>query len=131
LSNVVLSRSSPRGSAHDEAGTSALVFAEAVEYIKPRPDFVVLYRQRRRLLRDVHPYPLTYSILEGYADLRLRMRKPHGPGLIGDIDTLIAATAQEYGLTVVTTDGDYLRVPNLGVTLLDRSTFAVVSQRAV
>jgi predicted nucleic acid-binding protein len=66
--------------AHHEAGTSVLVFAEAVEYIKPRPDFVVLYRQLRRLLRDVHPYPLTYSILESYADLRLRMRKPHGPG---------------------------------------------------
>jgi predicted nucleic acid-binding protein len=58
------------------------------------------------------------------------LRKPHGLGNIGDIDTLIAATALERDLIVVTTDSDYLRVPNLSVTLLDRLTFAVIHQRA-
>ena len=48
------------------------------------------------------------------------MRPPYGPGLIGDIDTLIAATAREHRLTVVTIDGDYTRVPSLSVMHLDR-----------
>ena len=48
------------------------------------------------------------------------LRPPHGPGLIGDVDTLIAATAIERRLTVVTIDSDYQRVPNLQVFLLTR-----------
>ena len=39
-------------------------------------------------------------------------------GPIGDIDTLIAATSLEHNLTVITTDTDYTRVPNLSVELL-------------
>jgi predicted nucleic acid-binding protein len=34
-------------------------------------------------------------------------------GLIGDVDTLIAATAIEHGLTLVTTDNHFKRVPDL------------------
>lgn len=34
---------------------------------------------------------------------------PHGLGLIGDVDTLIAATALEHWLTIVTLDGDFAR----------------------
>ncbi len=45
-----------------------------------------------------------------------------GPGTIGDVDTLIAATALVRGLTVVTTDKDFLRVPGLLVQLVDRNT---------
>src|SRR5207249_99102 len=48
-----------------------------------------------------------------YADLRRQMRPPRGPGLIGDIDTLIAATAIERKLTLVTADTDFQRVPGL------------------
>lgn len=62
----------------------------------------------------------TLSILERYADLRRRLRPPYGPGLIGDIDTLIAATALEHNLTLVTTDTDYQRVPHLKLELLPR-----------
>jgi PIN domain len=50
--------------------------------------------------------------------LTRQLRPPHGPGLIGDIDTLIAATALKRGLTVVTTDGDFERVPQLKVMLM-------------
>ncbi len=53
--------------------------------------------------------------MERYAEIRRTLRPPHGPGLIGDIDTLIAATALERHLTVVTTDSDYERVPDLKV----------------
>jgi predicted nucleic acid-binding protein len=67
------------------------------------------------LLGAIYPYFLTYAILERYAAIRRALRPPHGPGLIGDIDTLIAATALERNLTVVTMDRDYERVPGLKV----------------
>jgi predicted nucleic acid-binding protein len=44
--------------------------------------------------------------------------------MIGDIDTLIAATALVHDLTVVTLDSDYTRVPGLSVMLLMRNHFA-------
>jgi len=46
------------------------------------------------------------------------MRRPYGPGLIGDLDTLIAATAIERGLTLVTIDGDFTRIAGLNYQLL-------------
>ena len=86
-----------------------------MEYLKSFPDFPRHQVALRTLLRKVHPYPLTYALLEQYADLRRAMRPPHGPGLIGDIDTIIAATALHYGLTLVTADGDFTRVPGLSL----------------
>jgi predicted nucleic acid-binding protein len=50
------------------------------------------------------------------------MRRTPGLGLIGDIDTLIAATALERGLTVVTTDADFQRVPGLQTMLIPRAS---------
>jgi predicted nucleic acid-binding protein len=110
-----------------EASTSILAYAEVVEYIKGFPQFLTLHAQLRRLLHQVYPYFLTYRILERYADIRRTLRQPHGPGLIGDIDTLIAATALERNLTLVTIDTDFQRVPNLRVMLLSRSTMEVLS----
>jgi len=110
-----------------EAATSNLVYAEVVEYMKGRSDFSTRHAHLRTLLGEVYPYFLTYRILERYADLRRSLRRPHGPGLIGDIDTLIAATALERNLTVVTIDTDFQRVPNLRVILLSRSTMQVLS----
>jgi predicted nucleic acid-binding protein len=69
----------------------------------------------------VTPLKLSYPILERYADLRRALRPPHGPGLIGDVDTLIAVTALEHRLTVVTTDEDCTRVPGLAVMHLQRA----------
>jgi predicted nucleic acid-binding protein len=114
-----------------ELATSILVYGEVVEYIRPLPNFATHHRGLRALVGEVHRYPLTSRTMEGYADLRLQLRRPHGPGLIGDVDTLIAATALQRRLTVVTTDGDFLRIPGLGVILLDHSTLAVMSQRTV
>ena len=112
-----------------EAATSILVYGEVVEYVKTRPNFPAHHRGLRALLGEAYPYFVTYPILERYADLRLALRKPHGPGLIGDIDTLIAATALERRLTVVTTDHDFTRVPELPVILLDRATLTADRQR--
>ncbi len=69
----------------------------------------MLFHQRRQL-----------SSYETVSALRRAMRPPHGPGLIGDIDTLIAATALHYGLTLVTTDSDFKRVPGFRLLYLLR-----------
>lgn len=105
----------------DEAATSVLNYGEATEYFKSLSNFPQRKAILRALLRRVRACDLTYDILERYADLRRAMRKPYGPGLIGDVDTLIAATAIEHGLTVVTLDGDFGRVPGLSVMPLDRA----------
>jgi predicted nucleic acid-binding protein len=55
-------------------------------------------------------------------------RRPYGPGLISDTDTLIAATALEHGLIVVTLDSDFRRVPGLRYVLLETRTFLLIEQ---
>jgi predicted nucleic acid-binding protein len=105
---------------NQEAATSSLVYGEVIEHILGRPNYALHQRALRGLLRGVHPYFPTFGILERYASLRRQLRPPTGPGLIGDIDTLIAATALEHNLTVVTLDGDFQRVPGLPVLLLTR-----------
>lgn len=97
----------------DQAATSIIVYGEIIEYLKSFADYLRHQAALRMLLRKVYPHPLTYAQLEHYADLRRSMRPPHGPGLIGDVDTLIAATALHYGLILMTTDSDFTRVPGL------------------
>lgn len=104
-----------------EAVTSIVVYGEAIELFKGLSDFPRRQQILRTLFRQVRVYDLTYGILERYADLRRAMRPPHGPGLIGDVDTLIAATALEHGLTIVTLDSDFTRVPALPVMRLTRA----------
>ena len=101
-----------------EVATSQLVYGEAVEYLMSVPTYRQHRDELRALLREVTPLLLTYATLERYAELRRRMR--HSVGLIGDVDTLIAATALEYNRTVVTLDGDFQRVPELSVMRLLR-----------
>lgn len=103
---------------HQEAATSILVYGEVIEYVRNMLGFQRHQASLRQILRQVSPYLLTYSILERYAEIRLQLR-PRGQ-LIGDIDTLIAATALERNLTVVTIDSDFQRVPGLQVQLLTR-----------
>jgi tRNA(fMet)-specific endonuclease VapC len=105
-----------------EAATSILVYGEVVEHISRRANYPELLSELRTLLRGVYPFFLSYAIMERYADIRLQLR-PRGQ-LIGDVDTLIAATALERDLTVVTIDPDYQRVPGLKVQLLSRAQLA-------
>lgn len=105
-----------------EAATSILVYGEIVEYLLARPQFETRDTELRMLLGEITPFFLSYSILRRYAMIRRQLRPPYGPGLIGDVDVQIAATALERGLTVVTTDADYARVPALSVLLLDRQS---------
>jgi len=101
-----------------EATTSIIVYGEIVKYLKSLPDYTKREADLRALLRKVHPYELNYALLERYADMRRAMRPPYGPGLIGDMDTLIAVTALHYRLTMVTTDSDFKRVLGLSLMLL-------------
>src|SRR6266704_894079 len=93
-----------------EVATSILVYAEVAEYIKGLAHFQKRSVELRQLMREIYPYFLTYSILDRYADIRRKLRPPHGKGLIGDMDTLIAATALERNLTILTADRDFERV---------------------
>ena len=102
-----------------EVATSILVYGEVTEYLKGLADYS---RYQARLLRlftleQITPYPLTYPILERYADIRRTLRPLHKD--IGDIDTLIAATAVEHNLTIVTIDRDFERVPHLKMKLVN------------
>ena len=102
-----------------EVATSIIVYAEVTEYIKGFPNSTQRQHDLRLLLREIYPYFLTYSIVERYADLRRKLRPPYGTGLIGDMDTLIAATAMERNLTLLTIDTDFDRVPDLKWQLVD------------
>jgi predicted nucleic acid-binding protein len=107
-----------------EAATSILVYGEVIEYFRGHTNFAAHRQGLHDLLGAVHAYLLTRPILERYADIRRALRPPRGPGLIGDIDTLIAATALERDLTIVTLDADFQRVPDLPVMLLSRDTLS-------
>jgi predicted nucleic acid-binding protein len=96
-----------------EVATSIVVYAEVTEYIKSHPKFPQCHFELRQLLREIYPYFLTYPILDRYADIRRKIRPPYGKGLVGDMDTLIAATALERHLTILTTDSDFARVLKL------------------
>lgn len=103
-----------------EAATSALVCAEVDEYLRSRRDYALRHAQLRAALQHFYPFFPTYAILDLYGELRRALRPPTGPGLIGDIDVLIAATAIVRKLTLVTTDADFQRVPGLSLELIDR-----------
>ena len=103
-----------------EAVTSILVYAEVMEYLRGRADFELRHEALAVLLANALPVAVTAPVAERYGILRRQLRPPHGPGLIGDIDTLIAATALEFDLTLVTTDGDFGRVLDLKLLLLPR-----------
>jgi predicted nucleic acid-binding protein len=75
------------------------------------------------LLHGIYPLALTYGIMERYAEIRRTLRR-QGPGLIGDVDTLIAATAFEYDLTLVTADLDFQRVSGLKLMIIPRQQLA-------
>ena len=96
-----------------QATTSILVYGEVIEYLKGLPAFKDYKARLQKLfeLNQITPYPLTYPILDRYADIRRSLRPLHKE--IGDIDTLIAATTLEHDLTLLTIDTDYDRVPHL------------------
>lgn len=107
----------------NELATSILVYAEVMEALRSRANFIVLQQLLRELLSTIYRYSLTYPILDRHSPIRRQLRSPHGSGLIGGIDTLIAATALERDLAVVTCDADLQWVADLEVVLIPRDEF--------
>ncbi len=106
-----------------EVATSFICYAEVNEYIRGFANYQERLLELRNLLRLVRPYSPTYSILERYGEIRRALRGPNKAGLIGDIDTLIASTALEYDLTLITVDRDFERVPDLRLELIPQEQF--------
>jgi predicted nucleic acid-binding protein len=102
---------------NDEVVTSILVYGEVIEYLKGLPGYASKYTKLHSILGEIPPYPLTYTILERYADIRRLLRPQHKD--IGDIDTLIAATALAHQLTIVTIDRDFERVLRLKTKIVN------------
>jgi predicted nucleic acid-binding protein len=96
-----------------EVATSIIAYAEVFEYLRGRANFTARYNELRGLMLAITPIFVGRVEAERYADIRRGLRPPYGPGLIGDMDTLIAATAIVHDLVLVTTDSDFLRVPDL------------------
>lgn len=113
-----------------EVATSALVYGEVFEHFAGRFNAPERIEALRNVANVIEPLAVTTQDAEQYARLRRMLRPPYGPGLIGDIDTLIAATAFEHNLIIVTTDNHFLRVPDLPVMLLERKTFAHLETRS-
>lgn len=100
------------GLAHDGLAISILTYGEVYEGIyfgrKPQDNEQAF----QSFLRGVNIVPLTQAIMRQYANIRGTLRKQGL--LIGDIDILIAATALEYDLTLLTSNTrHYVRIPNL------------------
>ena len=106
-----------------KVATSVLVYGEIIEFLQGKSDFETRRLQLRQLLATVEPLYLSLAVLDLYGTIRRQLRPPVGSGIIGDIDTLIAATALVHDLTIVTTDTDFIRVPGLKVRLLQPRTF--------
>jgi len=102
-----------------EVVTSIIVYGEIEEYIKQMANYAELHAILILQLEEIKPLSITRHIMELYADVRMRMRPPHGAGVLSDSDSLLAATAIRYGLTLVTHDErDFRRVPGLQTLLL-------------
>jgi predicted nucleic acid-binding protein len=102
-----------------EVATSILVYGEVHEYIQGHHNYAVLHARLLELLEEIPPFFITYPIMRRYGEIRRTLRRTNS--LIGDVDTLIAATALERNLTVVTADADFQRVPELKLTLVPRA----------
>jgi predicted nucleic acid-binding protein len=103
---------------------NTISYGEVIEHYLLQPEFERRKQDLRRLVEAFAPIPLSNEILERYATIRRQLRRPYGPGITGDIDSLIAATVLENDLAIVTTDSDFIRVPELVVNLREPKTFA-------
>ena len=104
-----------------EVVTSIVVYGEVFEYIRSFRDFEERYLSFQTFIEECNLVRISVEIMETYAILRRSMRRPYGDGLICDIDTLIAATCLRHGLTIVSTDAHFRRVPHLNTLIVDLS----------
>jgi predicted nucleic acid-binding protein len=109
----------------NEATICSISIGEVAEYFLGRRDVEERLEALAKLSAALEPLTISGTTALRYALVRRQLRPPYGPGLIGDVDTIVAATAIEHDLILVTIDSDFVRVPALRVVLLDRRTFAL------
>jgi tRNA(fMet)-specific endonuclease VapC len=98
----------------DGIAISLVTYGEIYEGIYYGRDPNATERVFRNLLRGVTVLPLNRSTMRRFARLRGQLRA--AGQLIGDPDLLIAATALEHNLVLVTRNRrDFQRVPNLAL----------------
>lgn len=102
-----------------EVVTSILVYGEVNEYLLSKSQYSKFHSQLEKILRVIRPLYLTYRNMNRYGVIRRVLRPKRS--LIGDIDTIIASSALERNLTLVTTDTDFKRLPELKLMLIPRS----------
>src|SRR5437016_1904972 len=98
--------------AKDDLAISLITYGEIYEGIHfgrdPRKTTDVF----QRFLRSVTILPLTQAIMQQFARIRGELRRKGK--IIGDFDILIAATAIQHKITLVTRNiKDYQRIPDL------------------
>ena len=96
----------------DDLSISIITYGEIYEGIHFGRDPQKTTDVFQRFLRSVVILPPTQPIMQHFARIRGELRRTGK--IIGDFDILIAATAIQYHLTLVTRNiKDYQRIPNL------------------
>ena len=96
----------------DGLGLSIISYMELWEGVETHRD-PARAGQLRRFLRLVTVVPFSRRVARRAAQLRAELRRLRRPIEQRALDILIAATALEYGLVMVTSDADYDDIPGL------------------
>ena len=100
--------------AKDDLAISLITYGEIYEGIHFGRDPRKTTEVFQRFLRSVVLLPLTQPIMQQFARIRGELRRTGK--IIGDFDILIASTAIQHHLTLVTRNiKDYERIPNLNL----------------
>ena len=94
-------------------GRSIISYMELWEGVEANGDPERAARQLRRFLRLVTVVPFSRRVARRAAQLRAELRRLRRPIEQRALDILIAATALEYDLVMVTSDADYDDIPGL------------------
>ena len=96
-------------------GISLVTYGELYQGIHLARDRDAALRTLQEFLIGVEIIPLTLEIMERFAIVRARLSRPHRQQ-IGDMDLLIAATAIEHDLILLTRNiKDFQLVPDLRI----------------
>jgi predicted nucleic acid-binding protein len=102
--------------ARDGIAVSIITYMEVYQGTLRASDPVAAQQQLHSLLEDVPVLPISFAVAERCADLRETLRRQHKRVRARALDLLLAATALEHGLTLVTRNtDDYKDIPGLRV----------------
>lgn len=97
-------------------GISIITYLEVYQGTLRQPDPQQAESQLQAFLASVPLFPLTLAVARRCAQLRDDLRRQGKRVRPGALDLIIAATALEHGLTLVTKNwADFQDIPNLGL----------------